>query len=155
VPRGFLRDQQQAKHVEIEMLVEVFGRDAIQGCELVEPGIVDEDVDRTERLHGRGHDFFHIAGVGEIAVHGSGFAALGGDRCDHALGRRFAGAVVDGDRRTLGGEANRDLGADTLGCAGYQRHFAFKSPGHLAPISLIWMSARTRQAFYNSVIMNY
>jgi hypothetical protein len=114
VPRGFLRDQQQAKHVEIKMLVEVLGRNAIQRRELVEPGIVDEGVDRAKCLHGFGHHRFHMAGVGEIAVHGNGFAALSGSLRDHALGRLFAGAVVDGDRRTLGGEANRDLGADPL-----------------------------------------
>ncbi len=130
--RGFLRNQQQAKHVEIEMLVEVFGRDAIQRRELVKARIVDENVDGAERLDGLGHHFLHMAGVGKIAMNGDGLAALAGDRSHHALGGFLAGAVVDGNRRTLRGQADRDLGADTLGCAGYQRHFAFKSLGHLA-----------------------
>ena len=132
------------------MLVEVLGGNAIQRSELVEPGVVDEDVDRAERLDGLGHHRFHIAGVGEIAMDGDGFAALAGDRSHHALGRLLAGAVVDGNRGTLGGEADRDLGADTLGCAGYQRHFAFKSLGHLA------LHDRAEARLFNSsVIVNY
>ena len=63
---------------------------------------------------------------------GNGLAALAGDGSHHPVGGLFAGTVVDGNRRAVSGEANRDLGADPLGRAGYQRHFAFKSLGHLA-----------------------
>ncbi len=35
MPRGFLRHQEQPEHVEIEMLVEVLGGDAVQRRELV------------------------------------------------------------------------------------------------------------------------
>ena len=73
-----------------------------------------------------------MAGVGKIAMDGDSLAALAGDRSHHALGGFFAGAVVDGNGGAFGGQAGRDLGADTLGCAGYQRHFALKSLGHPA-----------------------
>ena len=131
VLRGFLRDQQQAEHIEIEMLVEMFGRDALQRRELVDARIVDENVDRAERLDGLGDHFFHMPGVGQIAMDGDGFAALADDGGDHALGGLLAGAVVDGNRRALSGEPGGDFGADAFGCAGHQRHFAFKSLGHL------------------------
>ena len=111
---GFLRNQEKAEHVEIEMLVEVFGRDAIQRRELVEARIVDEDVDRAERLDGLGHHLFHMVGVGKIAMDGDGLAALAGDGSHHTLSGLLAGAVVDGNGGALRGEADRDLGADPL-----------------------------------------
>ena len=67
---------------------------------------------------------------------GDGLAALAGDGGHHPVGSLFAGAVVDRNRGTFGGEASRDLGADALRRAGDQRHFAFeftfKFLGHTA-----------------------
>ena len=112
------------------MLVEMLRRDGLERRELVDARVVDEDVDRAERLDGLGDHAFHVFGIGQVAVDGDGFATLGDDGGDHAVGGLFAGAVVDGNRRTLGGEPSRDFGTDAFGCAGYERNFAFESLGH-------------------------
>ncbi|MGY4431481.1 hypothetical protein ACVWWO_003958 [Bradyrhizobium sp. F1.13.1] len=110
--------------------MEMLGRDGLERRELVNAGVVDEDVDGAERLHGLGDNVFHIFGFGQIALDGDGFATLGDDGGDHAVRSLLAGAVVDGDRRTLGREPGRDFGTDAFGCAGHERNFSFESLGH-------------------------
>jgi uncharacterized linocin/CFP29 family protein len=39
-PRDFLRHQQQTGYIEIEMLVEMFRRDAVEGCKIVDPALL-------------------------------------------------------------------------------------------------------------------
>jgi len=111
---GFLRNQQQAKHIKIKMLVEVFGGDVVQGRELVETRVVDEDVDHTERLDGLSDHGFHLVGVGEIAMDSDGFASLAGDGRHHAVRSLPAGTVVDGNRGTLSRKTSGDFGTDAL-----------------------------------------
>ena len=47
-----LGGQQEAEHIDVKVLVEVFGGDAVERRELVDAGVVDEDVDRAELLLG-------------------------------------------------------------------------------------------------------
>ena len=122
------------------MLVKMLRRDGLERRELVNARVVDEDVDRTERLHGLRDDAFHVFGIGQVAVHGDSFATLGDDGGDHAVGGLFAGAVVDGNRRTLGREPGGDFGTNAFGCAGHERNFAFESLGHRMS-SVVWRDA--------------
>ncbi|MGY2932437.1 hypothetical protein ACVWZ6_002039 [Bradyrhizobium sp. GM6.1] len=81
-------------------------------------------------LHGFRDYTFHVLGIGQIAVDRDGFATLGDNGGDDAVGGLLAGAVVDGDRRALGREPRGDFGTDAFGCAGHERNFSFESLGH-------------------------
>jgi hypothetical protein len=130
VLRRLTRDQQQAKHIEVEMLVEMLRRDGLERGELVDTRVVDEDIDRTERLHRLRDDVLHVLRLGQIAMNRDGFAPLGGDGGDHPVGGLLARAVIDGNRRALGRKPGGDFGTYAFGCACYQRNLAFESLGH-------------------------
>ena len=82
-PRGaemldrFLRRQHQAQHVEVELLVEVLGGDVFQRGELVDAGVVDQDVELAERLLRLGEQPSGCPPVlADVGLHGDGLAAL-------------------------------------------------------------------------------
>ena len=45
---GSLGGEKQAENIEVELLVEVLGRDLFKRAEFIDSGIVDQNVDRTE-----------------------------------------------------------------------------------------------------------
>ena len=119
-----LRGEQEAEDVDVEHLVEVFFGDGLDGRELVDAGVVDEDVEAAEVLDGGVDDALGLGGLGDVAADGDGLAAGGGDGGDDGVGAGLAGGVVDDDGGAFGGERFGDGGADALGCAGDDCDFA-------------------------------
>ena len=71
-----LGGEQEAEDVEVELLVEVLGRDGFNGAELVDAGVVDENADGAE-LGGDGlNEGADGVGVGYVGLDGDGLAYL-------------------------------------------------------------------------------
>ena len=100
------------------MLVEVLRRHALERRELVDAGVVDEDVEPAERLLRLGEQALDVGLLRHVGLDGDGLAALAGDLGDDAVGPFLAGGVVDDDGRPLGRQVPGDGGADALGRAG-------------------------------------
>ena len=81
-PRGreqldrFLRREDQAQHVQVELLVEVFGGDGFERRELVDAGVVHQDVELAERLLGLREEPPDVGFLGEVGLHRDRLAAL-------------------------------------------------------------------------------
>jgi hypothetical protein len=69
----------------------------------------------------------------DIGLHRNGLAALAGDLGHHAVGAVLAGGVVDDDRRAFIRQMRGDGGADSLGCAGHDRHLVRELAHVLVP----------------------
>jgi len=115
---GGLGGEEERLDVEVEVLVDVLGRDGFQGKELVHAGVVDEDVDTTEGLGCCGDEFGDVSGIGEVGLHGDCFAAGGLDAFDEGFGGLGAAGVVDDDGGSVCGETLGDGCTDSLGGAG-------------------------------------
>ena len=96
---GFLRRQQQSQHVEVKVLVKVFGIDRLQGGKLIDAGVVHEDVELAERLLRLGEEAANVVGPGNVGLHCDGFAVRLPDAVDDRLRAGLAGGVIDHDRR--------------------------------------------------------
>ena len=59
----------------IELLVEVIGRDGFERAELIDAGVVDEDVDGAELLDDLADERTDGIGIGHVGLDGDGFAA--------------------------------------------------------------------------------
>ena len=99
-----LGDEQEAEDVDVELLVEVLGGDGFEGAELVDAGVVDEDVELAVVLDGGVDDGLRVGGLGDVALDGDGFAAGLGDGVDDVVGTGFVGGVVDDDGGACGSE---------------------------------------------------
>ena len=73
---GFLRREEQAEHVEIELLVKVLGGHVLERRELVDAGVVDQDVEPAERLLRLGEEPLDVGLLGHVRLHRDGLAAL-------------------------------------------------------------------------------
>ena len=71
--------------VNVEDPVELLFRDGFDRRELVDPRIVDEDVETTIVFDGGVDDSLRLRGFGDVALHGDGFAAGGGDGSDYGV----------------------------------------------------------------------
>ena len=127
---GFLRSQDQAEHVEIELLVEVLGRDVFERGKLIDARVVDEDVELVELVLRFGEQPLDVGRVGDVGLNGHRLAAILRDLADDAVGGFLAGGVVDDDGRAFGREMPGDGCADSLRGAGDDGHFAEKLLGH-------------------------
>ena len=99
---------------------------AAEGLEVVDAGVVDEDVELAEGVLGLGEEAGDVGGFGDVCLHGDGLAALGLDVGDDGVGAGLAAGVVDDDRGALGGEMLGDGGTDALGGACDHCDFACK-----------------------------
>ena len=136
-PRGaevldrFLRRQDQAEHVEVELLVEVLGGHVFQRSELVDAGVVDQDVEpcRTpsspRQTAARCRPAWRRSACTATAL-----PPLPAISRDDAVGPLLAGGVVDDDRGAFGGQVHGDRGPDPLRCARDDGDFARKFLGH-------------------------
>jgi hypothetical protein len=98
-------------------------------------GVVDDDVDRAERLDRGGDDGLAALGGGDAVAVGDGLAAEGLDLADHVVGRTLAAAVarhratevVHDDARAAAGELERVRPAQAAAGAGDDRDLAVES----------------------------
>jgi len=89
-------------------------RDPIERQKIIDAGIIDQNVEPAERLLRLREDFLHIRRLGDVAMHGDRFAALGFNVRDDALSAFLARGVVDDDRRPFGREPFGDSRANAL-----------------------------------------
>jgi hypothetical protein len=94
---GFLRGEQQAEHIQIELLVEMFLGDLFERREFVDARVVHENVNRAERLIGFGEQAGDVRLLGNVRLSGDGLATRAGDFGDDPVRARFAGSVIDDD----------------------------------------------------------
>src|SRR5882672_3130181 len=87
--------------------------------ELVDAGVVHQDVELSKDFDGGVDDALRALGPGDVAGDGHGLASHGLDGGDHFVGAGLAGGVVDHDRRALRRQRPGDAGADALRCAGH------------------------------------
>ena len=98
--------------------------------EIVDAGVVDQDVELAERLFGFGEESLDFGRFGDVGLHGDGLAAFFVDVGDDAVRAFLAGAVVDDDGRAFGGQLFGDRGADAFGCPGDDGDFASEFLSH-------------------------
>ena len=108
--------------------MEVLGRYLFQRLELIDAGVVDQDVEPAEGFFGFGEETADVGLIGEVGLHGDGLAAVALDLTHNAVGTVLARAVVDDDGGALGGEVQRDRGADPLGRPRDHRDLSFQFP---------------------------
>src|SRR5206468_2440722 len=102
------RREDDAEHVEIELLAEILDGDVLEGREFVEAGIVDEDVEGAERLVGLGEQTSDVRFLCHIGMHCDGLSALVGYVAYDMSGVGLARAEVDHHRGALGRKASGD-----------------------------------------------
>jgi hypothetical protein len=129
----FLRREEEPEDVQVELLVEVLLGDVFERRELVDAGIVHQDVERAERLLRLGEQALDVRLSRDIGLHRNGLAALAGDLGHHAVGAVLAGGVVDDDRRAFIRQMLGDGGANPLGCPGHDRHLVRELAHVLVP----------------------
>ena len=113
----FLGGEQYTLDVDIELALEVLFGDLLDRRELINGGVVDENVEVAEGLFGFGEDVFHVLDFADIAVDGDGLAAGLHDLGDDAIRALLVGGVIDDDRGALDAESLGDAGTDALGSA--------------------------------------
>ncbi len=97
-----------------------------EGKELVDTGVVDEDVETAEGLSRCRDELADVSGVGQVGLHGDGFATGGLNALDEGFGGSGAAGVVDDNRGSVGGETLRDGRSYSFGGAGNESDFAMK-----------------------------
>ena len=108
----------------LNMLVELLFGDGLDRAELVNAGVVDEDVEAAKVFDGCVDDALRFGGLGDVAPHGDSLAAGRGDGGDDGVRAGLAGGVIDDDGCAFRGEGFGDGGADAFGCAGDDCDFA-------------------------------
>jgi len=115
----FLRGEEQAEDVEIEVFVKVVGGNALDRGKLVDSGIVDKNIEPAEGFLGFGEEAYDVGFLGNVGLNRDGFAPLLLDFCDDAVGSFLAGRIVHDDGSAFGCKLLGDCGADAFGRAGY------------------------------------
>ena len=82
---------------------------------VLDAGVVDQDVDRTDRAHGVGHHVLDLGGLAHVGAVVADLAAEGGDL---ALGRVDVAEAIEHDVGALAGQHLGDAQADAAGRAG-------------------------------------
>src|SRR5213078_5360447 len=102
----------------IDLPMEMFLGHCGQRLKVVNPGVIDENIDTAEGGYGFGEKAIDIGFLRDVRLHGDGFAACAGDVSDDAIRAFFAGGIIDDDGSTGLTKVCRNGGADTFGGAG-------------------------------------
>ena len=89
IERG-LGGQQQAQHVDVELLVEVLGRDPLDGAEFVDAGVIDQRIDGAEFARHLLHKRPDGIRIGQVPLHRDRLAARCRDFSDELFRRGLA-----------------------------------------------------------------
>jgi hypothetical protein len=98
--------------------MKVLRSDLLELPELVDAGVVDQDVETAERLLGLGEQAVDLLRLRHVGLDGDGSAALARDVGDDAIAALLAGGVVDDDGGARLGQMPGDSGPDPLGSPG-------------------------------------
>ena len=115
--RGLDGDEDGA-HVDVEREVEVFQRDLVDGAQLENAGVVDQDVEPAEGARGFVDRGAQRSGIGAVDAQRQRAAACGFDAGGELLGCRLVAGIAEGDGGAVLGEAPHDGGADAARAAG-------------------------------------
>jgi hypothetical protein len=141
------REEHRCLDVDVDHQVDLLvGEAVIRTEDLGHRRVVDQHVDRAERLLATLHQRAHVLAVAQIGGqrlrHGAALAQLVAQRVqDVGL------AAGDPDLHALRGKLARDRGADAARCAGHERDAAFQFSHYLLlSTCLVAPSQRPRQA---------
>src|SRR4030095_13941637 len=95
VRSGRLGREQHGQDVEIEHAMEALLGELLERGELVDAGVVDQDVETAEGLLRLGAEAIDLLRLRHVGRHRERPAALARDVGDHAVGALLAGGVVD------------------------------------------------------------
>ena len=73
---GFLRGEQQAEHIEVELLMEVLGGDAFEWRKLEDAGVVHENVEFAVGAFGFGEQALDVFEFRNVGMDGDGFSSF-------------------------------------------------------------------------------
>src|SRR5438132_1380384 len=85
-PSRIGRGENQPQHVEVEHLVKMFRGNVFKRHELVDAGVVDEDIERAEGFFCFGEKAADVGLFREIGLHRDRLAAVALDLADDSLG---------------------------------------------------------------------
>jgi hypothetical protein len=120
----FLRRENQAENIQIELPVEMLLGDLFEREEFINARVVDKNVELAKGLLRFGKQAFDVRFLGDVRLHRNRLAALRGDFADDLVRAGLAGSVVDDDGRAVRGELFGDGSADAFGRACDHGHFA-------------------------------
>ena len=121
----FLRREQRAQHIQVEVFVEMLFGNGFQRREIVNSRIVDQDVEATERLLGFREECLNFRLFRNIGFHRDGLATVLRDLRDDGFRAFLAGRIIDDHRGAFRGEMLGDGGANAFGCSGDDCNFSF------------------------------
>ena len=98
----FLGGEQQAEHVEVELLAEVLLVYGFERAELINVRVVDEDIDSAELRLGFVEQFLDVLGFRDVGLDGDRIATRGFDLIDDGLCALLIGRVIDDDVGAFG-----------------------------------------------------
>jgi len=116
----------QAKHIQVELLVEKLFGDFSQRRKFVNAGVVDQDIEFAEGLLRLVKQFFNVRFLCDVGLQGNGFAAFAGDFSDDPVGAFFTRRIIHRHRRAFRGKMFGDGRANPFRCSGDNRDFACK-----------------------------
>jgi hypothetical protein len=125
--------QQQAQHVEVELLVKMFWRHDLERREFIDAGVVDQDVELAIGRLRLGEQALDVLGLEHVGLDGGCFAPFFSNATDHGVGPGLGAGKVHDHRRSLGGQMLGDRGPNSLRGASDDGDFAFKFLGHGKP----------------------
>ena len=120
--------------------MEVLGGYGFEGLEIVDAGVVHQNVHLAVGGFGLGEESRDVGGFGDVGLHGDGFAALGCDVLHNGVGAGFAAGVIDDDGSAFGCQMFGDGGADSLGGSGNYRYFSSEFAHFLFPLIIRQLS---------------
>src|SRR5271154_3314233 len=106
--------------------MEVLGRDGFYRSELVDPGVINENVKLAVSLLGFREEFTDFRLLGDVGPDSDGFAALCFDVGDDAVRALFTAGIVDDYLCAFCGKMLRNRCANAFGCARNDGDFSFE-----------------------------
>jgi hypothetical protein len=120
----FLRHQQRAQDIDVELAVKLLGRHALQRLEAKHSRVVDDDVRRAKLASRRREQPLYVCRLRDIALNGDSSAIVAHDLRHHALRARWVGGIVHHHGGACRSQRLRDAGPDALRCARHHCHLA-------------------------------
>ena len=133
---GLTSRQKQAEDVGVKLFVEQFLGHTFQRRELIDAGIVDQNVELAIGFARFREEMLDISGFSDIALDRDGLAALGSDGRDRFVSAFLAGSVIDDDLRAFRRQMLGDGRANALGCTSDDRDFSFEFHNHVNLLAL-------------------
>ena len=113
----------QATYVQIELLMEVLGCDRLQRQELVNAGIVHQDVELPVNALHFAEKARNVRSLRDVTLHRDGLPALIRDAFHHSISAGLAAGIIDHDGCAFRSQMLRNGCSDTFRSACDNRNF--------------------------------